>query len=359
MPKVNLSARFTLILSGVFLIGILFGGTVYWRALQGKAQEEIASQGLLLIETMNAVRGYTSAHVKPLLADQLAASPSFIPETVPAFSARTVFENFRSQVDFETYLYKEAALNPTNPLDLADDFESQLLQKMIAESSAEETGYRDYEGIQLYYIARPLKIGAESCLECHTSPETAPASLIATYGDQGGFGWTVGQTVAAQIIYVPAQEVFNAAWQNFSLVMSVFIIIFGLIILLINVLLRRYVIQPLHVLGGLAQKISADENFSSDLESSALHAVTTRSDELGSLAHVFRKMATDVHVRTSKLKEQVQQLIIKIDQIRRKEQVDEVVETDFFSDLQKRAGELRKRAEGGEEGVRDETEKDA
>ena len=35
MPKVNLSTRFTLILSGVFLIGILFGGTVYWRALQG------------------------------------------------------------------------------------------------------------------------------------------------------------------------------------------------------------------------------------------------------------------------------------------------------------------------------------
>lgn len=345
MPKVNLSARFTLILSGVFLIGILFGGTVYWRALQGKAQQEIASQGLLLIETMNAVRGYTSTHVKPLLADQLAASPSFISETVPAYSARTVFENFRSQVDFETYLYKEAALNPTNPLDKADEFEAALLQKMIAESSTEESGYRDLDGTRLYYIARPLKIGAESCLECHTTPEQAPASLIATYGDKGGFGWTLGQTVAAQIIYVPAEEVFNAAWQTFTLVMSVFVIIFGLIILLINLLLRRYVIQPVKVLGGLAQKISADENFATDLESPALHAVTVRPDELGNLAHVFRRMATDVQVRTTKLKEQVQQLVIKIDQLRRKEQVAEVVETDFFTDLQKRAGELRKRGE--------------
>ena len=356
MPKVNLSTRFTLILSGVFLIGIFVGGTVYWRALQNKAQDEIASQGLLLIETMNAVRGYTSAHVKPLLADHLAASPSFISETVPAFSARTVFENFRGQVDFETYLYKEAALNPTNPDDLADDFESALLQTMIADSSTEARGYRDYEGTRLYYIARPLKIGAESCLECHTTPEQAPASLIATYGDKGGFGWTLGQTVAAQIIYVPAEEVFNAALQNFTLVMSVFVVIFGLLILLINVLLRRYVIQPLHVLGGLAQKISADENFSTDLESSALHAVTVRSDELGNLAHVFRKMATDVQVRTSKLKEQVQQLIIKIDQIRRKEQVNEVVETDFFNDLQKRAGELRKRGADGEGSPQEVTE---
>lgn len=345
MPKVNLSVRFTLILSGVFLVGILFGGTVYWRALQGKAQKEIADQGLLLIETMNAVRGYTSTHVKPLLADQLAASPSFISETVPAFSARTVFENFRSQVDFETYLYKEAAFNPTNPLDKADEFESALLQKMIAESSTEESGYRDYEGTQLYYIARPLKIGAESCLECHSTPDKAPASLIATYGDQGGFGWTMGQTIAVQIIYVPAEEVFNAAWQTFTLVMSVFVMIFGLIILLINLLLRRYVIQPVKVLGGLAQKISADENFSTELESPALQAVTVRPDELGNLAHVFRRMATDVQVRTNKLKEQVQQLIIKIDHIRRKEQVDEVVATDFFSDLQKRASELRKRGD--------------
>ncbi len=149
MPKLNLSARFTLILSGVFLVGIAIGGSVYWRALQGKAQDEIAAQGTLLIETMNAVRGYTSNHVKPLLADELANSAEFIPETVPAFSARTVFENFRGQVDFETYLYKEAALDPTNPLDRADDFESALLQRMINKAGGEESGYRELNGARL------------------------------------------------------------------------------------------------------------------------------------------------------------------------------------------------------------------
>ncbi|MEW5938712.1 MAG: DUF3365 domain-containing protein, partial [Chloroflexota bacterium] len=239
MPKVNLSVRFTLILSGVFLVGTLIGGSAYWRALQGKAQDEIATQGLMLIETMNAVRGYTSNHVKPLLAEELAASPEFISETVPAFSARTVFENFRSQSDFETFLYKEASDNPTNPLDRADEYESRLLQSLATGTEAEARGYRDYEGTRYYYIARPLRIGADSCLECHSDPESAPASLIATYGDRGGFGWTLGQTVAAQIIYVPAEEVFNVAWRTFSLVMSVFVAVFALIILLINFLLRR------------------------------------------------------------------------------------------------------------------------
>lgn len=355
MSKLSLSTRFTLILSGVFLIGITIGGLAYWRTLQTKAQQEIAAQGTLLIETMNAVRGYTSTHVKPLLADDLANSAQFIPETVPAFSARTVFESFQSQPGFESFLYKEAALSPTNPLDLADDFESALLERMIANSSGEESGYREIGDAQLFYIARPLKVGAESCLECHSTPEKAPASLLATYGDKGGFGWAVGQTIAVQIIYVPPQKVFETAWQTFVLVMGVFIIIFALTILLINNLLRRYVIQPVKVLGGLAQKISADENFSSDLEGSALHSVTTRLDELGNLAQVFKKMAADVFARTGKLKEQVQELIIKIDQIRRKEQVTQVVESEFFSDLQKRATEMRKR-EGGSEDVPPETE---
>ena len=86
MTRSSLSTRFTLILSGVFLVGIIFSGVAYWRTLQQRAQEEIASQGLLLIETMNAVRGYTTQNVRPLLADELTSSAEFISETVPASS---------------------------------------------------------------------------------------------------------------------------------------------------------------------------------------------------------------------------------------------------------------------------------
>lgn len=349
MSKLNLSTRFTLILSGVFLVGIAIGGTAYWRALQGRAQDEITTQGTLLIETMNAVRGYTSNNVRPLLADELADSPQFISETVPAFSARAVFENFRGQLDFSTYLYKEAALNPTNPLDTADEFEANLLNQFYSGTNSEEvSGYRDLNGENLFYIARPLSIGSESCLECHSTPDNAPASLIATYGDQGGFGWELNEVIAVQIIYVPAEEVFNSAFQTFTLVMGIFLTTFAIVILLINFLLRNYVIQPVNVLSGLANKISADENFSTDLESTSLQSITNRPDELGNLAQVFKKMAVDVYERTVKLKEQVKDLIIKIDQIRRQEQVSEITDTDFFNTLQQRAKEMRDKGKSDE-----------
>jgi methyl-accepting chemotaxis protein len=258
-----------------------------------------------------------------------------------------VFENFRNQLDFSTYLYKEATPNPTNPLDKADDFEAGLLAQLSSgESSGQLSGFRDLNGERLFYIARPLTIGSDSCLQCHSTPEQAPASLIATYGDQGGFGWELGQVIAVQVIYVPAGEVFSAAFNNFTMVMGVFIVTFALVILLSNFLLKRYVIQPVYVLSGLADKISADENYSIELESQALQSITTRPDELGSLAQVFKKMATDVYERTGMLKSQVNQLIIKIDELRRKQQVSEVTESEFFTDLQKRAKELRNKDKG-------------
>ena len=342
MSRLDLSARFTLILGLVFFVGISLGGYAFWRSTQQTSQEEVSSKGLLMIETMNAVRGYTSQNVRPLRLDQLASNPEFISETVPAFSARTVFEKFRSQENFKSFLYREAALSPTNPADTADEFERDLLAQLSAGSNVSELeGYRELNGENLFYIARPLAIGSESCLECHSTPDQAPASLIATYGDQGGFGWELGQVIAVQIIYVPATEVFDAAYRNFTYVMAIFSVTFGLIILLINFLLKRYVVKPVYVLSGLADKISADENFASELESSALQMITRRPDELGSLAQVFKKMAADVFERTGQLKNQVNQLIIKIDEMNRKKQVSEVTDSDFFNDLQKRAGELR------------------
>ena len=134
--------------------------------------------------------------------------------------------------------------------------------------------------------------------------------------------------------------------------MAVFISIFALIAILINYLLKRYVIQPVGVLGALAQKISDDENFSADLDSPALELVVARSDELGKLAQVFKHTASVVYERTDKLKRQVQKLVIEIDEMKRNERVKEVVESDFFTDLQKKARQFReKRDEDSDETV--------
>ena len=133
--KLRLGTQFTLLLTLIFVGGIVVSGVVLSQATKNQAESEIAAKSELLMETMNAVGSYTSDHVTPLLQKQLASSATFISETVPAYSSREVFEKFRNQPDYQDYFYKEAAPNPTNPRDKADDFETKLVERMRAQPS--------------------------------------------------------------------------------------------------------------------------------------------------------------------------------------------------------------------------------
>lgn len=67
-------------------------------------------------------------------------------------------------------------------------------------------------------------------------------------------------------------------------------------------------------------------------------------DEIGVLADVFEKMAANVMVREQSLRREVQELRIEIDEAERSQAVSEIVETDFFRDLQSKASRLKRRS---------------
>ena len=336
LRNLKLGTKFTLTLIVTFLAGMVVSAVFLSGALNRLAEEEVTSKGVALLQTMNSVRSYTVDHVRPHLAAELATSPEFISETVPAFSAREVFETLRGRPEYASYLYKEAAINPTNPRDQADDFEAALLSEFKADRSLTElSGFRELNGQRLFYSARPLTISDESCLECHSDPSAAPASLIATYGSEGGFGWGMNDVIAAQMIYVPAGNVVDIARQSLLTVLAIIVGVFLLVILLINTLLRRTVVSPVGELAALDA-----------LDAPELVRVTKRQDELGQLAEVFKRMARDVYEREQKLKAQLQELNIVIDKVATARQVDEITKTDFFTDLQKRAQEIREKRNG-------------
>jgi hypothetical protein len=53
--------------------------------------------------------------------------------------------------------------------------------------------------------------------------------------------------------------------------------------------------------------------------------------------------ALDAYIRESSLRQEIQQLRIEIDEAKRKQQVSEIVDTDFFQDLQSKALSIRSR----------------
>ena len=307
MNRLKLGAKFNALLLLILIIGILVSGVALSAAMQNRAEKEVAARAEILTQAMNSVRNYTSNNIQPLLSERLQTDSEFIRETVPAYSAREVFENFRQRPEYQGFLYKEATLNPTNPRDKADEFETRLVEQFRQNPNLKEkTGYYERKGEKLFYIARPLAIKNISCLQCHGRPQDAPQSMVNTYGTKNGFGWRLHEIVAAQTIYVPANEVFARGHQYWLLAIGIFIIIFTLVIYAINLLLRRAVIKPLKQLTKVTQGLRERElNYSSEppLESPAIASIASRHDEPGQLARAFQHLNWEVIAREEKLQQ--------------------------------------------------------
>ncbi len=305
LKKLGLGTKFNALLLILFFAVIIISGITLSAAMQSQAEAEVKERAKMLIQTMNSVRNYTSSNIQPLLKESLETKETFIPETVPAYSAREIFENFRKYKTYEDFFYKEATLNPTNLRDKADEFESKLVDKFRQKTELKKlNGYRYIDGQKLFYISRPLKVNKESCLQCHSTPEIAPQSLIKTYGDQNGFGWKINDIVAAQTIYVPASNVLAQSRQSLKLLMMIFMSIFTIILLLVNLLLKRGVIKPIKKITKYTEKFinnPREISYTKNFNSTVISRIAKQSDELGKLAKAFGHMILEVKAREERL----------------------------------------------------------
>lgn len=295
--NVKLGTKFNLFLMMVFIIGISLSGAALSTALEQRAENEVTSQAAILMQTINAVRNYTQDHVNPLLVPRLETESAFIPEAIPTFSVREVFETFRKNEEYKNFFYKDAAPNPTNLRDKADSFETKLVEDFRNHPATKEvSGFRNLPEGKVFYIARPFIITKQSCLQCHSTPTIAPKNLLASYGSENGFGWKLNDIVAAQIISVPAEEVFDSAHRSFSLVMGILIGIFTIIVILINLLLRKAVLQRIRKIAKTAQEVSTGK-INADFEEKS-------KDEIGALAVAFNRMKSSLEIAIKLLNQQ-------------------------------------------------------
>jgi len=280
MIAMKLLTKFSLIFVVVFGLGLALAGVVSYSMLQTNARRQVEDRAKIMMETALAMRRYTSEQVKPALA----ASPTdkvFHSETVPAFAATEMFNYLQKK--YPDYAYKEAALNPTNPRDRAADWEADLItnfrnhpdRDIFAGERATPTG------ISLY-LAQPMR-AAKSCLECHSTPDAAPAAMVARYGTANGFGWQENDVIAAQIVSVPVALPVEMANQEFRDLMTSLIAVGLVTLLVLNVLLYLTVIRPVSSLASQADQISKGQMDIPELPAKG-------KDEISTLARAFNRM---------------------------------------------------------------------
>lgn len=276
----GLRLKFNIILAVCYLLGLSLSIYPFYQISRQEAMDQLQSQIDVLRAQALSIRRYTSEEIQPLLAEH--SSVQFLPQTIPSFSAQTAFRNFRGF--YPQFFYKEAALNPTNPADLARDWEREVIEKLRANSDlTKDVSFQTIDNRSHYTATYPLVIKDESCLTCHSTPDRAPPSMVALYGNKNGFGWKLNETIGAQIISVPMDIAEGSIWRNLGLFVGTSSVIFLVLLILLNILLNRYVISPVTRMAKTAEAVSMGDASVAEFEFPG-------SDEIASLSRSFNRM---------------------------------------------------------------------
>ena len=147
----------------------------------------------------------------------------------------------------------------------------------------------------------------------------------------GGMGVDYPMTYVDEVVSDVQRRLFPVLIGSYALLL-------GLVLLLSTALVR-----PLRRLTDAARRM-ADGEYDLDVR----QLVSTRfPDEMYELADAFGDMAEKVGARERSLSQEVQRLKVEIDHQKRVEAVKEITNSDSFTDLTKRAAEMRRRMREG------------
>lgn len=283
--NLSLAIKFNLVFVAIFAIGLTAAGVVADRVLQQQALDETRHDANVLMSAAEAMQNYTAKHITPLLSTQIQYS--FVPESVPAFSAIEMLNTLQSA--FPNFSYRSTMLNPTNPRDRPTDWETEVIAHLHDQPALKEiTGQRQTPGgDHLLFLARPSSINDSTCMQCHSTPSAAPRTMLDKYGPANGFGWKLHDVIGAEFVSVPMSESIargRALWRSFMEALSV---VFAVVLIVLNVMVHFLVTRRLQALSRAADEVSLGKLGEVELP-------TRGSDEIASLAVSFDRMRTSL-----------------------------------------------------------------
>jgi HAMP domain-containing protein len=150
---------------------------------------------------------------------------------------------------------------------------------------------------------------------------------------------SAGKVIGGISIYIDANDVVQNLKVLSNMLLEAFVLIAALISLLVLGIMK-YLTSPLTDLQTAAARLANGDYTPISLESQVV------DDEVSTLTAAFNLMLDKVRGREESLKQEVVELKFQIDEERRKQEVKEIQETEFFQDLKSRAAEVRKKREG-------------
>lgn len=176
-----------------------------------------------------------------------------------------------------------------------------------------------------------------------------PDNLTGGYDDDYGQDWVTayapildanGQSIGAMGVDFRGEYVAEVTGKIQQQVLIFFVVGYLVFLVFISVVAFLFT-RPISVLASAAKKIG-EGDYEQDIQEMSIGPF---QDEVTTLADVFEIMIAKVYQREQTLRRRVEELQIIVDERKKAEQVSEIVESEFFQDLQAKARAMRARGQ--------------
>ena len=242
MFKIDLknSAIFLIV---VYILMVGFFYNFYHHLVIKDAKQEVVN----VLNTTKAIRKYVENIQKPVIYDlekrgelyKEFFDPRILSSTFIVNTIHQMLTNSKKLNNQIPYKFKLAATNPRNPINKANNFEKEILDKFRKKEIKEFSTTLKENGESYFYVAVPIERNQKSCMKCHSTPEVAPKELVQMYGNKAGFGEKVGDLRAMISLKVPISHIVSTHIRDFLITIFIALIFFIIFYILLYTIYNK------------------------------------------------------------------------------------------------------------------------
>lgn len=286
----SLPKRFYLSLIIVYVVVVLATAPTVYFITKNQVYNRAEKDLVLLVDVVKSIQDYVATDMRPhFLKEKIFYSPA-----ISGIVATSRIATYLKQKQPRYYI-SNASDNPLNPQNEAQGLEQRLLEEFRGNRQLKSLNRAGTINGQVYLVSSAPKVSKKGCLRCHGKPEAAPQDVKVTYGSQSGYGYRTGEVVGVSVVGVPLEDVQALSIERSLIVIGGITVLFAILFIVVNLLVRRLVIEPIIEITTVAKAVSRG-----DVGREVV--MKARNDEISDLANSFELLRRSLVIAMKRIK---------------------------------------------------------
>lgn len=283
--NLKINCKFNLIISLILIALFLVAAFLTYERQQALIIKIAVDNARVIARQIIETRDYMSGVIR----GEPEQNYNLVPQVVATQVARRITQG-------SNYYVHQVSLRYRNPENRPDDYETVMLRKLAGKPGQESAEVVESRGGKVFRFMLSM-VAEKSCLECHGAYDKAPAFVRVRFpAGHYSYNYRLGEVIGAVSVSIPMADLYHEIGVNLQLDILTRGTIIFLIILVMGLLVRKTIINPIKKVSATIIDVTRTGNFSGRLPK-------TSNDEIGQLIDAFNDLMEEMGRKTLQSRE--------------------------------------------------------